>query len=217
MIVYLHSAEKAKNIRTFDRHRRSDVRHIVLPKGPDIRLIAEFVVSHFSDEEKQKPEGLIELLVINSDGTGGETYIGGADAEGSIIYIGNAFSFGRSFARLLAPPRKGGQGIEIHGAAAAAPERDPRSGNIVDPNYGLKFIFALACGFNSRVRASCEPQVSGNEEFFGETLAEAYPGDGDWEDHVFVRPGQDNPGNFASRRDAILTGKTITDIRRLPI
>lgn len=217
MIVYLHSAEKEKAIRTFDRHLRSDVRHVVVPKGADIRRLAEFVVSRFSDEEKKKPEGLIELLIIHSEGGPGEIHIGGSGEEGSTIYIGNAIRFGATFAKLLAPPRKGGQGVELHGCEAAAAETDPRSGEIRDADCGLKFIFALACGFNTRVRASRDPLVPGNEEFFGESLAEAFPGDGDWQDNVLLRPRQDGSDGFQSRRDALLSGSLSPDIRRLPI
>jgi hypothetical protein len=217
MIVYLHTVEKIDKARTFGRHERADVRHIAIPPGIDVRLLAQYVVRQFSEEEQKKPEELIELLIINTEGSCGELYLGGAAAEGSYVYIGNAIPFGRSFARLLTPPRKGGQGIEIHGCAAAAPETDPRTGSIRNAEAGLRFIFALACGFNSRVRASREPLITGNEEFFGESLVEAYPSDGDWQDNVVVKFDSTAVGRFMPSRDSILEGKIVPDIRRLPI
>ncbi|MER3430668.1 MAG: hypothetical protein C4324_06425 [Blastocatellia bacterium] len=217
MIVYLHTVEKIDKARTFARHERSDVRHIGVPPGIDVRLLAKYVVRQFSEEEQKNPEGLIELLLINSEGNSGELYLGGAASEGSYVYIGNAVPFGRSFARLLMPPRKGGQGVEIHGCAVAAPEIDPRTGSIRDAESGLRFIFALACGFNSRVRASREPLGSENDDYFGESLAEAYPSDGDWQDNVITKFDFDAVGRFSPRHDSILKGRFVPNIRRLPV
>jgi len=49
-------SRKIDKARTFARHERSDVRHIGVPPGVDVRLLATYVVRQFSEEEQKIPK-----------------------------------------------------------------------------------------------------------------------------------------------------------------
>jgi len=195
MIVYIHSYDVADAGRTFGRHLGREVKHVVVPESTQVSDVARLVLSSFTVEERSSAAGSIDLLILNSHGSPGVLHLGGIEDDAFDLHIGNAAAFAEPFARFLKSGRSGGQGVEIHGCGVAGGSlmrgcNGEVTDEIDDPHIGFRFLYALACGFESRVMASASPQVSDYDGFFEDTLICASP------DSVVVTPDEDDSDDW---------------------
>jgi hypothetical protein len=208
MIVYLVSADIPDGNVTFERHRGRDVRRVTIPHGVAASGVGSRVLATFSEAERTAPAGLIESLIINTHGSPGIIHLGGITDDDYDINIDNVDDFTAPFRPLMKPMEAGGEGVEIHSCGVAAAHVDPITGEIDDGDRGFEFIYRLACGFGTRVRASGSDQIPDAEGLFEDTLVEATPGDESDSPRshlVSVRdPRLLRPGGYLARVEAML-------------
>ncbi len=195
MIIYLEAYEIPEAGATFGRHSGREVRHIILPEGTAPHQIGEIVSRSFSESESSSLSGTVDLLVINSHGSPGRLHLGGVTDSENDIDIHNYERLTSVFRPLLKPRDQGGEGVEIHACQVAAGSLIDGCGHdecgsiepeeIADPEFGFRFVFALACGFNNRVRASVNSQVADIDGLIEGVVVEARPDDDvDFHGHV---------------------------------
>lgn len=188
------------------RHDGRDVRHVVVPAHTSVRSIAIGVLGVLTDEERATPNGSVDMLLFNSHGGPGIIHIG----EG--ITHHNVATLGELTGPLLKPIVEGGEGIEIHCCEVAAGStecellypstsqghamtrsilhsRSHARSEVSSPDeqnsIGVRFLYAMACSFDIRVRASLHRQVPDWYGFFEGSIVEALPDtDIDWHSHV---------------------------------
>lgn len=240
MIIYFHASGLPDTGATYGRHMDSELIQIIIPAGTPPGGLAEVVNRHISESDRTALTGNLELLLINTHGSPGTLHLGGIEEENSDcdITIHNYQSLTSIFRPFFKPVAEGGLGVEIHGCGVAASSVTPHclaSGcdDIEDPDVGYRFVYALACGFNTRVRASIfSEQVSDYEGLFERNphhksgdLIEALPSsDPDWHGHAahVIVPGLEQEGGTMTRLRATFHPPLIlrdprTDTTRRPL
>lgn len=218
MIVYLSAAGVDDAGRTFGRHLREDIHQIIVPENTSPSRISHIVTQSFREREGGAPAGSINLLVINSHGSPGRIHLGGVTNSETDIDIHNESDLTSVFRPLLKPRDQGGEGVEIHACQIASGSLLRGSDGILtdeveDAEIGFRFIYALARGFNIRVRTSSSPQVTDYEGYFEDTLIEAEPDDDeDWHEHITSNnyPGLLHEGGNLTRLGAIFLPPPMT-------
>lgn len=221
MIIYLHAAGLVDTGAVYGRHLSRDTHQIIVPENTLPSRIRDIVTQSFSGSEDDFANGTVELLLINSHGSPGRLHLGGITNSESDIDIHNVNELTGIFRPLLKPVSQGGEGVEIHGCGIAAASLMMCNGEptdeIDDPEIGYRFVYALACGFNSRVRASASDQVPDYEGLFEDTLVQADADDDeDWHGHVFrpLNTGLLHEGGFMTQLRAMTNPPPISsDLR----
>lgn len=211
MIVYLHSVDVSDAGRTFGRHRGQDVLHVQMPTDTAVSRAAEVVRSATGIVS-----GTIDLLVINTHCSPGRIHLSGVEDDTYDVSEQNVELFAPPFAPMLKPADQGGQGVEIHGCYVAAGSVDPRTGEIDDPDLGLRFLYLLACGFRHQVMGTASPQVSDSAGLFEDDVVIAMPdSDPDWHGHLCRSsdPRISHRSSIETRIDAFFTSLTWRDPR----
>lgn len=240
MIIYFHASRLADTGATYGRHMDSDLIHIIIPIGTPPSSLAGIVNRHISESDRADLVGNLELLLINTHGSPGTLHLGGIEEENSDcdITIHNYQFLTSIFRPLFKPVAEGGRGVEIHGCGVAASSLAPHCivagcNDIEDPDVGYRFVYALACGFNTRVRASTfSEQVADYDGLFEHNpdhkhgdLIEALPSsDTDWHGHVghVNVPGLEHEGGtlrrlLASVHPPLVLRDPRTDTTRRPL
>lgn len=198
MIVYLHADGLSDTGATYGRHlgrAGAEIHQIIVPEDTPPSGLRAVVTRSFERTPRSLDPASIEMLMINSHGSPGTLHLGGILPENSECDIteDNVESLTAIFRPALKPLDQGGEGVEIHGCgvgSASLRQACDSSGceltdEIEDGEIGYRFIYALARGFNTRVRASASNQIPDFEGLFENTMLEAMPGtDDDWHGHV---------------------------------
>jgi hypothetical protein len=207
LIVILNSQELAEAGKLLDRYPGADVRQMAIKPGVELNKVADLVVDNLKDEEKKKPEGLIDLLVIHTHGAPGEMYLSGDADFGRIVNADSAEHFAGPFAKLLKPHSKGGRGVELYGAPFAAPLLNPRNGKIEDELYGLRFITKLSRGFKAVVCVGADYPAPLSEAQQEDAVIKVFAKEYDDLEEIITIPMRFSmlpDGSFRSRKETIL-------------
>jgi hypothetical protein len=202
MIVYLHSSDAITGGRTLARHGSEDVWSVQIPPNTPVSRAAEVVRSAGGDIR-----GAIDLLVIDSHCSPGRIHLGGEADDTFDITERNAGLFAQPFASMFKPADKGGRGVEILGSYVAAASVDSRTGEIDDPDLGVRFLYTLACGFLQRVTGYASPQTSDAEGTFDGVVVAMPDSDPDWYSYLSRNSdrGVSHGGDFGTRMDTFFT------------